>query len=144
MSDTSVRHVVVPGLPVVQGAFCHASVFNNIVWISGTIAAFPDRKTGGNKLIDGGVSEQTTTILESIEKILNECGTSMKYITNLKVFITNNNPQRYKQMNDAYVKFFKQRNLPVCARITVGCSALALGADVEIDGSAVISPRSRL
>ena len=68
----------------------------------------------------------------------------MKYITNLKVFLTNNNKQRYGQMNEAYVEFFRSRNLPVCSRITVGCSALALGADVEIDGSAVIPPRSKL
>ena len=33
--STVVRHVVVPGLPVVQGAFCHASIANGTVWISG-------------------------------------------------------------------------------------------------------------
>eukprot|EP01084_Bolivina_argentea_P020018 37254_1 len=137
-SDIEVKHIIVPGLPVVQGAFCHASVFNNIVWISGTIAAFPNDSTGKNELIDGGVSAQTTATLESIEKILKSSGTSMKYITNLKIFLTKNNPERYKEMNDAYVKFFKSRNLSVPSRITVGCSALALGADVEIDGSAVI------
>eukprot|EP01083_Nonionella_stella_P272847 925434_1 len=126
MSDTGVRHVVVEGLPVVQGAFCHASVFNNIVWISGSIAAFPDAITGKNKLINGNVSQQTTTTLESIEKILKASGTSMKYITNLKIFLTNNNPQRYKQMNDAYVQFFKSRHLPVCSRITVGSTAVEL------------------
>ena len=35
MSTVGVRHVVVPGLPVVQGAFCHASIANGTIWISG-------------------------------------------------------------------------------------------------------------
>ena len=87
---------------------------------------------------------QTVVTLESIEKILNKCGSSMKYVTNLKIFLTNNNKQRYSQMNEAYVEFFRSRNLPVPSRITVGCSALALGADVEIDGSAVLPPKSKM
>mmetsp|Transcript_67950 Transcript_67950/g.107832 ORF Transcript_67950/g.107832 Transcript_67950/m.107832 type:complete len:146 (-) Transcript_67950:197-634(-) len=134
-----IKHVIVPGLPVVQGAFCHASVYNDIVWISGTIAAFVD-DAGKNRLIDEGVYEQTKMILESIEKILTASGTSMKNVVNLKVFLANNTTERYSQMNSAYVEFFKSRQLEVPSRITVGCSSLALGADVEIDGMAVIPP----
>ena len=80
--------------------------------------------SGTNKLIEGGVYDQTMLILKSIEKIVNASGSAMKYITNLKVFVTNNTPARYKEMNSAYVQFFKDRGLPVCSRITVGCSAV--------------------
>ena len=142
--SAGVRHIVVPGIPVLQEAFCHASIANNVVWIAGTCGTYVDKVSGANKLIDGGVYDQTTLILESIEKILKASGTAMKYVTNLKIFVTNNTPQRYKQMNDAYVGFFKERGLPVCSRITVGCSVLPLGADVKIDGSAVLPPRARL
>ena len=55
-----------------------------------------------------------------------------------------NGPQRFAEMNQAYVAFFKSRNAPVCARITVGCGNLALGSDVEIDGIAVMPTQSKL
>eukprot|EP01084_Bolivina_argentea_P072002 130783_1 len=48
-----VKHVIVPGLLIVEGAFSHASVYNDIIWISGTIAAYVD-EDGTNRLIDGG------------------------------------------------------------------------------------------
>ena len=87
---------------------------------------------------------QTWTALKSLEKILNECGSSMKYVTNLKIYLTNNTKLRYSEVREGYVEFFHSRNLPVPSIITVGCSSLALGADVEIDGSAVLPPKSKL
>ena len=62
--------------------------------------------------------------LDIIEKILKTAGSSMKYVTHLKVFLVNNTKLRYSQMNQAYATFFKQRNLPVPSRITIGCSAV--------------------
>ena len=132
-----VKHVVVPGLLVVAGAFSHCSIHKDVIWISGTIGAISG-DDGQNRLIEGGVRAQTLFILESIQKILIECGSSFEYITNLRVFIDNNTKQRYQEMNAAYVEFFESRKLRVCSRITVGAQGLALGADVEIDGSAIV------
>ena len=145
-TDTnSPQHVIVPGLPIVQGAFSHATIVDNKqIWISGTIPAYIDPYDDTQKitLIDGGIKEQTKFILETIEKVLYECGSSFAYITNMRIFIHNNTASRYRQMNEAYVEFFKQRGLDVCARITVGANGLALGADVEIDGTAIVKPRN--
>ncbi|ETO35759.1 hypothetical protein RFI_01303, partial [Reticulomyxa filosa] len=53
-------------------------------------------------------------------------------------FLKDNTPERYAQMNAAYVEFFKSQKADVCARITAGCGNLALGSDVEIDGVAFL------
>ena len=68
----------------------------------------------------------------------------MGNLVKLSVFLKDNQPDRYSEMNKAYVSFFKSRNIPVCARITVGCGNLALGSDVEIDGMAVMPQRAKL
>ena len=77
-------------------------------------------------------------ILETINAILKYCKSSMNSLTKLNVYLKDNNSQRYKEMNQAYVTYFKSQNANVCARITVGCGNLALGADVEIDGVAIV------
>ena len=46
-------------------------------------------------------------------------------------------------MNEAYMAFFKARGIPPIARITVGCTGLALGAQVELDGVAYLPPKSK-
>ena len=40
-------------------------------------------------------------------------------------------------MNEAYLHFFQERELPVCARVYIGCESLALTADVQIDATAM-------
>lgn len=60
----SVRHVVAPGCPVLQGAFCHASVHNNsTIYISGTIGTTPNASGDGYSLVQGGIAAQVCYIL---------------------------------------------------------------------------------
>ena len=87
---------------------------------------------------------QTRQVLTNIETILRSSGSSFSNLVKLQVYLKDNNPQRFAEMNQAYVAFFKSRNAPVCARITVGCGNLALGSDVEIDGMAVVPSTSKL
>ena len=57
----SVRHVVAPGCPVLQGAFCHASVHNNsTIYISGTIGTVAKTNGDGYELAKGGIGAQVT------------------------------------------------------------------------------------
>jgi 2-iminobutanoate/2-iminopropanoate deaminase len=59
---------------------------------------------------------------------LRGAGAELADIVKLNVFVTD--MAKFGEMNEAYLEFFPS-DPP--ARITVGCSALALGAFVEID-----------
>jgi len=76
----------------------------------------------------------SSAIMVLIEAALVACGASLEHLTNVNVFLHNNDSGKYHAMNRAYVEYFKGKPLP--ARITVGCGALALGAEVEIQATA--------
>ena len=110
-------------------AFCHATIAGNHVYVSGMLGALP----GGFELIEGGVAAQTTQTLRNIEQILAACGASLDDVAKVNVYLTD--MAQFAAMNDAYLAVFGD-NPP--ARITVGCTALALGAVVEMDCIAVL------
>jgi 2-iminobutanoate/2-iminopropanoate deaminase len=105
-------------------AFCHATVAGGVVYVSGTLGTLPD----SFDLVPGGTGPQTRQTLENIEKILAGAGCTKADVVKVNVFLTDLGS--FQEMNAAYLAFFG--DAPP-ARITVGCSALALGAAVEID-----------
>jgi len=115
----------VPRLP----AFSHAVQVGDQVYVAGTLGTDADLK-----LVDGGVRGQTLQALAYIKRILEECGASLDDVVKVNVYLTDMNS--FGEMNEAYMSVFGD-DPP--ARITVGCSALALGAGVEIDCVAVLT-----
>jgi 2-iminobutanoate/2-iminopropanoate deaminase len=109
-------------------AFSHAALVGDLIFVSGTLGTKP----GVFELVAGGTGEETRQTLRNIRTILEGVGASLADIAKVNVFITD--MTRFPEMNRAYLEFFP-KNPP--ARITVGCSALALGATVEIDCIAV-------
>eukprot|EP00466_Bigelowiella_natans_P005970 jgi/Bigna1/146243/aug1.111_g20951 len=111
--------------------FCNACITKDgHIFVSGTIGIHPGTAT----LVEGGIGAETTAIMVLIEAALKSCGASMDDLTNVNVFLKDNNGPRFREMNRAYIKYFKGTPLP--ARITVGCGNLALGANVEIQATA--------
>lgn len=123
----SVRHVNVDGIARLP-AFSHAAVAGDTIYVAGTLGT----KDGELQLVEGGAGEQTAQVLRHIERILAECGASLEDVVKMNVYLTDMG--QFEQMNQAYTSFFA--GAPP-ARITVGCSELALGAVVEIDCVAV-------
>lgn len=111
--------------------FCSACLCDNgNIFVSGTIGLVP----GSARLVDGGVGPETTATMNLVALALEACGASVSDLTNVNIFLKENNKSRYSAMNKAYVEFFEGKPLP--ARITVGCGELALGAKVEIQATA--------
>ena len=105
-------------------AFSHATVAGDLIFVSGTLGTKP----GSFDLAEGGMGPQTTQTLENIRAILAGASASLDDILKVNVYVTDMSV--FPEMNRAYLAFFPG-DPP--ARITVGCSALALGALVEID-----------
>ena len=122
----SARKVTVDGLGKLP-AFCHAVVAGDFIHVSGTLGT----KEGSFELVDGGTGPETTQTLRNIETILKGCGAGLEHLIKVNVFLTD--MTTFPAMNAAYVDVI---GADPPARITVGCSALALGAAVEIDAVA--------
>jgi 2-iminobutanoate/2-iminopropanoate deaminase len=119
VSRTTVNVEGVGRLP----AFSQAVVAGDQIYVAGTLG------TDGEELVPGGVGPETTQILKNIEQILAGCGATLDDVVKCGVFLTD--MSTFGEMNDAYTAVFGLDNPP--ARITVGCSGLAIGAGVEID-----------
>lgn len=109
-------------------AFSHAAIAGDLIFVSGTLGTKP----GVFELVEGGTAEETRQTMRNIATILEGVGASLRDVAKVNVFLTD--MSRFAEMNRAYLEFFPE-SPP--ARITVGCSALALGATVEIDCIAV-------
>ncbi|KAF8604343.1 YjgF-like protein [Ceratobasidium sp. AG-I] len=115
----------VPPLPV----FSQATIANGVVYCSGSIGC--DHQL---KLIPGGVAAQTTRALENLSAVLVAAGSGIEHILKANVYLANM-PRDFGTMNEAYIKFFTG---PPPARTCVGVAALPMGADVEIECTAVV------
>lgn len=105
-------------------AFSHATRAGDWIYVSGTLGT----RAGVFELVEGGMGPETRQTLENIRAILAAAGAGLQDVVKVNVFVTD--MTRFPDMNQAYREFFPS-DPP--ARITVGCSALALGACVEID-----------
>ena len=118
-----IRKIDVPELGKLR-AFSHATKANGFIFVAGTLGT----KAGTFELVPGGAKEETRQTLKNIQAILRGAGADLEDVVKVNVFITD--MARFGEMNEAYLEFFPKEPP---ARITVGCSALALGAFVEID-----------
>jgi len=118
-----IRKIDVPELGKLR-AFSHATRAGGFIFVSGTLGT----RAGSFELVSGGAKEETRQTLRNIQAILRGAGADLENVVKVNVFITD--MSKFAEMNEAYLEFFPKEPP---ARITVGCSALALGAFVEID-----------
>jgi 2-iminobutanoate/2-iminopropanoate deaminase len=118
-----IRKINVPELGKLK-AFSHATKAGGFIFVAGTLGT----KAGSFELVPGGAKEQTRQTLANIQAILRGADADLEDVVKVNVFITD--MAKFGEMNEAYLEFFPSEPP---ARITVGCSALALGAIVEID-----------
>ena len=105
-------------------AFCHATVHNDQVFVSGMLGT----REGAMELVTGGVRAETEQIIRNFRTILSACGLTLNNVAKVNVYLTD--IKTFDQMNAAYIAAFGD-NPP--ARLTIGCSGLALNAQVEMD-----------
>ena len=118
-----IRKINVPELGKLK-AFSHATRAGGFIFVSGTLGT----QAGSFELVPGGAKAETRQTILNIQSILRGAGAELADVVKVNVFVTD--MAKFGEMNEAYLEFFPS-DPP--ARITVGCSALALGAFVEID-----------
>ena len=112
--------------------FCSAVLTEDgTIYVSGSIGLAPPSSGGPPSIVPGGPKPEMLRTMQIVEACLKACGADVQDITMAHCYLVDNTKERFGEMNAAYLEFFGTRPLP--ARITVGCSALALGSCVEVD-----------
>ena len=106
--------------------FSHAVETDGFVFVTGQMPSDP--KTG-DRLVPGGIVEQTHQVMKNLHAVLTGAGTSLDRTVFARVYLVNF--QDYAVMNGVYVTYFTPGRLP--GRTCVGVTGLAYDALVEID-----------
>lgn len=90
-----------------------------------------DPATG--RLVEGGIEAETRRVLQNLQAVLEQAGSSMQKVVKTTVFLTDIN--EFKAMNAVYAEFFP--GTPP-ARSTVQVARLPGGTRVEIEAIATV------
>ncbi|MEO8881807.1 MAG: RidA family protein [Devosia sp.] len=121
-----IHHVIAAG-PRPVAPFSHAVEADGWVFVTGqmpTDPATPDAPS------PAGIEAQTRRVFENLKIVLGGIGLGLEHVTMARIYLTEFQ-RDYAALNALWPSFFEPGKLP--ARTTVGVTALAVGALVEID-----------
>jgi len=107
--------------------FSHAVEADGWVILTGQMPTLPGAPDAP---LPEGIAAQTQQVLQNLQIVLQGLGLDLDSIVQCRCFLTHFEDD-YAEFNATYASFFPADRLP--ARTTVGVTALAVGARVEID-----------
>ena len=110
------------------GPYSPAVKVGNLVFLSGSIPLDPI----SGQLVEGGIKEQTTRVLENIKALLAAAGGDFSHVVRTTVFMIDLG--EFAAMNEVYASYF---SAPYPARSTVQVVKLPRDVRVEIDVIAI-------
>jgi 2-iminobutanoate/2-iminopropanoate deaminase len=120
--------------PAAIGPYSQAIRVGEMLFASGQIPLDP--KTGA--IVPGGITEQTTQVMENIKAILAKAGIDMIHVVKTTVFLKSMND--FVAMNAVYAKYLAPEGVVPPARSTVEVARLPKDVLVEIEVIAMESP----
>jgi 2-iminobutanoate/2-iminopropanoate deaminase len=122
------RIISTTAAPGAIGPYSQAVEANGTLYISGQVAIDP--ATG--KMVEGGITEQTTRVLKNIKAILLAAGYTLDDVVKSTCLLSDMSD--FKAMNEVYAQFYTS-DQP--ARAAFAVKGLPLGALIEIETIAV-------
>jgi 2-iminobutanoate/2-iminopropanoate deaminase len=129
-SQSARRSIETESAPAPIGPYSQAVVANGVLYCSGQVPLDPE----SGELVDGGIAEQASRCLESLDAVCRAAGTRLTNAARIGIFVTD--MEQFPKVNDVYATFFEQ---PFPVRTTVGVAALPKGALVEMDATVPLS-----
>jgi len=124
--NSLLHHIIASG-PRPVAPFSHAVEADGWVFVTGqmpTDPAAPDAE------LPIGIVAQTTRVVDNLKLVLDGIGLGLEHVTMARIYLTQFD-RDYDGLNALWPSFFEPGKLP--ARTTIGVTALAVGALVEID-----------
>jgi 2-iminobutanoate/2-iminopropanoate deaminase len=113
--------------PAAIGPYSQAIRSGDTLYTSGQIPTDPATGT----FVPGGITEQTTQVLENLKAILAEAGLDLAQVVKTTVFLKD--MKDFAAMNEVYAKYLAPPGVIPPARSTVQVAALPREALVEIE-----------
>ena len=125
MSDP-IFHMITGG-PRPVAPFSHAVEAEGWVFLTGQMPTDP---MAPDAPLPDGIAAQTIRVLRNLDLILQGLGLDLSHVVQMRAYLTEFE-RDYAAFNETYQGFFPPDRRP--ARTTIGVTALAMGALVEID-----------
>jgi 2-iminobutanoate/2-iminopropanoate deaminase len=113
--------------PTAIGPYSQGIRIGNLLFTAGQSPVDP--ATG--KVVPGGITEQTTRVMENLKAILEAGGSSLEKAVKASVFLKDMND--FAAMNAVYARYLAPEGVIPPARTTVQAARLPLDILVEID-----------
>jgi 2-iminobutanoate/2-iminopropanoate deaminase len=121
--------IMTSSAPAAIGPYSQAIVSNGFVFVSGQIPLDP----ASGQLVEGGIAEQTTRVIENLAAVLDAAGSSLSEVVKTTVYLKDMG--EFASMNNVYAGYFT-KDAP--ARATVEAARLPRDVRVEIDCIAAV------
>lgn len=121
-----IYHMVASG-PRPVAPFSHAVEVDGWVFVTGQMPTNPEAPDAP---LPAGIEAQTRRVIENLKVVLGGIGLGLEHVTMARIYLTEFE-RDYDGLNALWPSFFEPGKLP--ARTTVGVTALAVGALIEID-----------
>jgi reactive intermediate/imine deaminase len=118
---------LISGGPRPVAPFSHAVEADGWVILTGQMPTDP---AAPDAALPEGVAAQTVRVMENLRLVLEGVGLDLSHVVQMRAYLTEFE-RDYAAFNETYQGFFPPDRRP--ARTTVGVTALAVGALVEID-----------
>ncbi len=113
--------------PEAIGPYSQAIKLGNLIFTAGQIALDPATQ----QVIAGGITEQTTRVLENLKAILENAGSTLAHVVKTTVFLRDMND--FTAMNAVYGQYMAPEGVFPPARTTVEVSRLPKDVLIEIE-----------
>lgn len=132
MNDLRKSAVSTPNAPAAIGPYSQAVRLGNLVFTSGQVALDP----ASGQIVAGGITEQTTRVLENLKAVLTAAGTDLANTVKTVVFLKD--MKDFAAMNTVYARYLAPEGGVAPARSTVEVARLPKDALVEIEIIAIV------
>ena len=120
-------HHVISGAPKAPAPYSHAVEADGFVFVTGQMPNDPLRPDAP---LPQGIEAQTRQVFANLKLVLGEIGLGLEHVTMARIYLTEFR-RDYVGLNRVWLEMFDAGTLP--ARTTIGVTALAMDALVEID-----------
>ncbi|MBB4052605.1 reactive intermediate/imine deaminase [Devosia subaequoris] len=118
---------MIPAGPRPVAPFSHAVETDGFVFVTGQMPTDP---AAPDAPLPEGIEAQTARVMDNLTIVLDGIGLGLEHVTMARIYLTQFE-RDYAALNALWPTFFEPGKLP--ARTTIGVTALAVGALVEID-----------
>lgn len=123
----SLMHHMIASGPRPVAPFSHAVEADGWVFVTGQMPTDP---AAPDAPLPAGIEAQTRRVMDNLKLVLGGIGLGLEHVTMVRIYLSAFE-RDYAALNALWPSFFEPEKLP--ARTTIGVTALAVGALVEID-----------